>query len=172
LRDPQLPPLRLRVAGYLGELDRPYFEKIQERVRTWREPHRFEHLGEVDRASKIRFLQSLDVLSVPTVYRESKGLPALEALANAVPVVMPAHGAFPELIADTGGGVLHEPENPIDLAAQLKRLLLDPGHAQALGRAGQQAVRDRYNAAEMAQRTAELYAKLLPRPLPSLPAGR
>lgn len=160
LEDRQLPPLRLRVAGYLGDLDRPYLEGIRARVRSWRTPESFEFVGEVDRAGKISFLQSLDVLSVPTVYRESKGLSALEAMANAVPVVLPAHGAFPELVADTGGGVLHEPENPAALAEVLRGLLLDSDRATALGRQGQQAVRDRYRAEQMAEKTAAIYRRL------------
>lgn len=161
LGDPRLPPVRLRVAGYLGDLDRPYLEKIRERVRSWRTPERFDFVGEVDRAGKIAFLQSLDVLSLPTVYRESKGLSALEAMANAVPVVLPAHGAFPELIADTGGGLLHQPENPTALAAVLRELLLDSERATGLGQHGHQAIRDRYQAAQMAEKTAQLYRQLL-----------
>ena len=39
--------------------------------------------------------------------RESKGLAVLEAWANGVPAVLPAHGAFSELMADTGGGLLY-----------------------------------------------------------------
>jgi glycosyltransferase involved in cell wall biosynthesis len=161
MNDPEVPPIKLRVAGYLGELDRPYFETIRRRVQSWREPDRFEYLGEVNRSDKIAFLQSLDLFSLPTVYRESKGLPVLEALANAVPVVLPAHGAFPELVADTGGGVLHEPGNSAALAAEFKRLLLDRQRAVALGQAGQSVVRQRYHMAAMAARTAELYAGIV-----------
>ena len=43
----------------------------------------------------MRFLQTIDVLSVPTTYREPKGLYVLEALANGVPVVQPATAPFP-----------------------------------------------------------------------------
>ena len=60
----------------------------------------------------MRFLQGLDVLSVPTTYREPKGLYVLEALANGVPVVQPRHGSFPELIEATGGGLLVNPDDP------------------------------------------------------------
>ena len=63
----------------------------------------------VDRQGKLDFLASLHALSVPTVYREPKGLFVLEALACGVPVVQPAHGAFPEMIERTGGGILVEP---------------------------------------------------------------
>jgi glycosyltransferase involved in cell wall biosynthesis len=159
--DPQLPPLRLRAGGYLGDLDKPYLAKIQERVRSWRHPERFEYLGELNRADKIAALQSFDIFSMPTVYHESKGISVLEAMANAVPVVLPSHGTFPELIADTHGGVLHEPENADSLAAVLRALLLHPDEATRLGSAGQQAIQDRYHAAKMADLTAELYRSLL-----------
>ena len=59
------------------------------------------------------FLQSLDVLSVPTTYREPKGLYVLEAWANGVPVVQPRHGSFPELMEAAGGGLLDRfPDRP------------------------------------------------------------
>jgi glycosyltransferase involved in cell wall biosynthesis len=100
-------------------------------------------------------------MSVPTVYRESKGLSILEAWANAVPVVLPAHGTFPELIEDTGGGVLHEPENPQALAAALRQMILDPTVAAQQGLAAQQAIRDRYTDDVMARRTLDLYRSLV-----------
>ena len=58
----------------------------------------FEYFGTVDRDSKARFLQSIDVLSVPSGYHEPKGLYLLEAMASGVPVVQPNHGAFPEML--------------------------------------------------------------------------
>ena len=100
-------------------------------------------------------------MSVPTVYHESKGLSILEAWANAVPVVLPAHGTFPELIADTGGGILHEPENPQALAAALRETILDPTAAAMRGLAAQQAIRDRYTDDMMARRTLDLYRNLV-----------
>jgi glycosyltransferase involved in cell wall biosynthesis len=122
---------------------------------------RTELLGEIDRADKIRFLQSLDVLCVPTVYREPKGLFALEAMANGVPVVLPAHGSFPEMIEETGGGLLYEPESPADLTATLARLLDDADERRALGQRGQAAVHSRRGAGVMAQATAAVFAEVL-----------
>src|SRR4051812_14925087 len=82
-----LPPFRIRVAGYLGALDRPYLDAIEKRVATWNRPGAFSYVGELTRAEKISFLQSLDVMCLPTVYRESKGILVLEAWANEVAVV-------------------------------------------------------------------------------------
>jgi glycosyltransferase involved in cell wall biosynthesis len=152
-----LPPIRLVAAGYLGSSERPYLERIRRQLAGWGLADRFDYLGELDRTAKIAFLESLDVMSVPTVHRESKGLPILEAWASAVPVVLPDHGAFSELIHDTGGGLLCEPESLSALAAGLKRMLLDPEFASECGRRAQEAVRRRYNASLMAERTIELY---------------
>jgi glycosyltransferase involved in cell wall biosynthesis len=159
--DPTTPRFVLRAAGYLGEGDRVYLDKLKARAAAGPLAGRFEYLGELDRQQKIAFLQSLDVMSVPTVYRESKGLPALEAMANGVPVVLPDHGGFSEMIADTGGGLLCRPLDPRDLADKIGQLLRDPVTARALGLAGQQAIHDRYHARRMAEQTRQLYRVLV-----------
>ncbi|MEO7404296.1 MAG: glycosyltransferase family 4 protein, partial [Burkholderiales bacterium] len=156
-----LPRFVLHAAGYLGESDKPYLAAIESQIAASQLAGRFQYLGELDRAEKIAFLQSLDIFSTPTVYRESKGLPALEAMANAVPVVLPDHGSFAEMIADTGGGLLHRPLEATDLAEKLAELLNDPVKAKQLGLAGQMAIHDRYHAKAMAQQTRDLYRQIL-----------
>jgi glycosyltransferase involved in cell wall biosynthesis len=155
-----VPPFVVRAAGYLGDGDRAYLEKVNSLAANGALKGRFEYVGELDRAGKIAFLQSLDVFSTPTVYRESKGLPALEAMANGVPMVLPDHGSFPEMVADTGGGVLHRRHDVGDLAEKLGELLRDPERARQLGLAGQRAVHERYHAETMARQTLELYRRL------------
>ena len=160
VEDRRLPPVRVLVAGYLSPADRPYLAKIEDRLRRQGLADRFQYVGELSREEKIAFLQSLDVKALPTVYRESKGIPVLEAWANGVPVVVPAHGAFPELVRDTGGGLLCRPNDAVSLAEALAELLLDPVRAACLGRQAQEAVHGRYHAGLMAERTATLYRSL------------
>lgn len=148
---------RLRIAGYLGERDGEYFEGLMGQIRSWGIDGIVDYQGELDRRQKIEFLRSIHVLSVPTVYREPKGLFALEALACAVPVVQPAHGAFPEIVEDTGGGLLVEPDSPDALTAALRQLMDDPERRTGLGRAGFEAVHRDYNDVAMAARTVRLY---------------
>jgi glycosyltransferase involved in cell wall biosynthesis len=156
---PGTPPCRLRVSGWLGENNRPYFEKIKKALVKAGLADDFEHVESPDHAGKVRFLQSLDVLSVPTTYREPKGLYILEAWANGVPVVQPRHGSFPELIAATGGGLLVNPDDPEDLARGLSELLENGEQRAEMGRKGQAAVQQHFHAARMAQETAEVYGK-------------
>jgi glycosyltransferase involved in cell wall biosynthesis len=155
-----LPPIRLSAAGYLERSERSYLAGIKSQLAAAGLLAQFEYIGEVNRAEKVAFLRSLDVMSVPTVYRESKGLSVLEAWAAGVPVVLPKHGAFPELVADTGGGLLCEAENPAALAAALRRMIVDRSFAQPCGRKACEAVRQRYNGPLMARRTLQLYREI------------
>jgi glycosyltransferase involved in cell wall biosynthesis len=158
---PGAPRCRLHVSGWLGDNNRPYFHDLKERLRRDGLMDDFEHVECPDHASKVHFLQGLDVLSVPTTYREPKGLYVLEALANGVPVVQPRHGSFPELLEATGGGLLVAPDDPADLARGLQRLLEDAVLRDELGRKGQEAVRQRFTAEAMANATLDVFRKYL-----------
>jgi len=153
--------LLLKVAGYLGEKDRQYFENLQKQIAAWGLQDAVKYYGEVDRGGKINFLNSLHVLSVPTVYREPKGLFVLEALANGVPVVQPEHGAFPELLLSTGGGILVEPNSPKAIAEGIEKLMQDARLREQLGQKGKSAVERLFNDEVMAEATIEVYQHYL-----------
>ncbi|HID77895.1 MAG TPA: glycosyltransferase family 1 protein [Planctomycetaceae bacterium] len=157
--DPQLPPLEVAVAGYLDPKDRPYLKRIQRRLARHGCGRQLRYAGELDRPGKIAFLQSLDLFSLPSTHPESKGLAVLEAWANGVPAVLPAHGAFPEMMADTGGGVLCRPHDPQSLADALRRLILDPQKRTDCGRRAQQAVHQRYRDDRMARDVLAVYRR-------------
>lgn len=145
--------VRLRCGGWLGASDRPFFEEQIRKITTAGAIEAFDHLDLPDRASKVALLHSIDVFSVPSTYQECKGLYVLEALAAGVPVVQPAHGSFPELLASTGGGELVPPDDPEALATALRPLLLDPERRTGLGDRGRQGVLDRHRVAHMADAT-------------------
>lgn len=149
--------VRLRIAGYLGAADRPYCDKVRGFLRDQGLDGSTEFLGELTRSEKITYLHSLDCLSVPTVYRESKGLYILEALACGVPVVQPRHGSFPELIEQTGGGVLYDPTGAAALSDALAQLMDDRALRARLGKRGRESVLTSFNADVMAERTWSLY---------------
>ncbi len=141
---PECASLRLRIAGYLGARDVAYKDECLAKLQQAGVADRVDFVGEVDLEGKLAFLRSIDILSVPTVYHESKGIFVLEALADGVPVVQPRHGSFPEVIEATGGGVLVEPGSTDGLVEGIRRLVVDPDERRALGRHGQQAVRERF----------------------------
>ncbi|MEO8497115.1 MAG: glycosyltransferase family 4 protein [Planctomycetota bacterium] len=155
--------VRLEIAGWLGENNRSYAEAEFAKLRAAGLQDHFHYAGSIDREEKLAFLQRLDVFSVPTTYREPKGLFVLEALAAGVPVVLPSHGAFPELLAATGGGRLVAPNDPLALADELERTLFDQPARHRLGQEGAKAVHERYNAEVMARATLDVLSEFFPR---------
>ncbi len=153
---PGAPATKLCASGWLGENHRPYFDEQLAKLRAAGFASDFEYVESKDHAAKVRFLRSLDVLSVPTVFLEPKGLYVLEAWANGVPVVQPAHGSFPELIEATGGGVLVPPNDADALARGWKELLVDPAKRKELGERGRLAVWESFTAERMAEATVRL----------------
>ena len=145
----------------MGEESRGYLAEIEAKLGAAGLGGEFRYHGTLDRAEKIHFLQGLDVVSVPSPYVEPKGLYLLEALANGVPFVQPAHGAFPEIQERTGGGVLTEPGDTQQLAEALLGLARDPERRRELGRRGAAAaVQERFGVARMAERTEALLSAL------------
>lgn len=153
----EIPDARLEVAGYLAPEHEKYLRDCERVLTDAGLGAEFRYRGVVDREHKISFLKSLDVLSVPATYVEPKGLFLLEAMACGVPVVQPRHGAFPEIIAKTGGGLLVEPNDPDSLAAGLAKVYREPELAEQLSVSGFEGVREFYSVARMADRAVEVY---------------
>lgn len=143
-------PAELRVAGYLPPEHSSWLAALKAK-------HGFRYEGSPDLEGKIRFLQSVDVLSVPTEYHEPKGLSILEAMANGTPVVQPAHGAFVEILGKTRGGLLTESGCAMDLASKLDALANDRDALRELGRQAAEGVRRHYTLSRMAESTAEVF---------------
>ncbi len=153
---PQMSQVRLAVAGWLGKQHRDYWQEQLEKLAAAGLSQRLDYHGSVDRAGKLQFLQSIDVLCVPTTYHEPKGLFVLEGLAAGVPYVQPAHGAFPEMHARHGGGYLFDPETPHALADRMLEVLSDIDALRQLGSEGRQKLLANDTNQHAAQRLVEM----------------
>lgn len=150
----RLPGLKLRIGGSLSPGDEAFVEAQREKLAKAGASGDVEILPNLDRARKLAFFRSLTVFSVPATYGEAFGLFVLEALASGVPVVLPRHGAFPELVEALGGGRLCAPDDPKALADAIVDVVSDPARARALGEAGRQAVQAGYTVEHMARNVA------------------
>lgn len=129
-------PVRLHVAGWQGPQHDSYVNDLQQQLERAGAGDRFRFHGSPDLAGKKRFLEQLDILSVPTDYADPKGLFVLEAWAVGLPVVQPSHGAFSELLAKGQGGLLFPPGDVPALVTQLRRLASSAEERDQLGVAG------------------------------------
>jgi len=152
---------RLRIAGTQTREDERFVNGLRGRLRAADCEQWVEFLPNLDLVEKQAFLRTLSVFSVPATYGESFGLYILEALASGVPVVQPAHAAFPELIEATGGGILCKPDDPEALALALEEALAEPARLADMGRCGMQVVRERFTSEAMARAFAEACQRVI-----------
>jgi glycosyltransferase involved in cell wall biosynthesis len=78
-------------------------------------------------------------------------------MARCVPVVQPAHGAFPELLQLSAGGTLVPPDDAPALAQAMHELLTNPPRRKQLGDAGRQAIRAGFTDEHMARGMLKVY---------------
>jgi glycosyltransferase involved in cell wall biosynthesis len=165
----ELAEARLEAAGYMAADCKPYLEEIQKHLKQAGLDGEFHYRGVLDRAEKIAFLRKLDVMSLPATYDEPKGVSLLEAMACGVPLVQPRRGAFTEIVENTGGGLLVQPDDPESLAAGILKIVKDRRLAEELSANGFRGVREQYTAVNMADRVLEAYESVIC-PTPSIPA--
>ena len=147
---------RLLWGGYLGPKDARWHAELARRAGSWG-----EFRPDVSREDKVAMLDRMDVMSVPGVYPEPKGLYLLEAWARGVPVVQPRHGSYVELLQAAEGGVLVEPRNAGALADGLAELLGDQDKRTKSGRAGWEVVREKFLDRHMAEGMVSVYERAM-----------
>jgi glycosyltransferase involved in cell wall biosynthesis len=147
-----IPRLKLRVGGAKTPLDEKYVDGLQKKIAEAGLTSRVEWHPNLDFKDKVHFFHDLTVFSVPATYGEAFGLYVIEAAASGVPFVQPDHGAFPELLAATEGGVLCKPDDPKALADALENLLKDDVLREKMSRVAMAKVRQEFTATRMAER--------------------
>ena len=154
---PNFENARLVIAGWNCNLKNRYLADQLATLRSAGAEHAVELRGEVDRAGKLDFFESVDLLCVPTTYEEPKGLFALEAMAAGIPAVLPNYGVFPELGNDNSGVHLVPNNDPAAISTTLARLLADPSQRRESGAAGRRVIQSNHSAEVMAKRTLQVY---------------
>lgn len=147
-----VPRVKLRIGGAKTPIDEKYVADLQRKIKAAGLEKRVEWHPNVSFKDKVHFFHDLTVFSVPATYGEAFGLYVVEAVSSGVPVVQPDHGAFPELIAATEGGVLCKADDVKALADALETLLNDGELRDRLSRTGVARVRQEFTATRMAER--------------------
>ena len=83
--------------------------------------------GAVPHSEVRRIFAAMDALVFPSVWEETSGIGAREALAAGVPVIASRIGGVPESVRDGVNGLLFTPGDVADLSRQIRRLAEEPG---------------------------------------------
>jgi glycosyltransferase involved in cell wall biosynthesis len=146
-----VPRVKLKIGGAKTAGDEKYLAGLRAKLKEAGCAQRVEWQPNVSFNEKVKFFRDLTVFSVPATYGEAFGLYILESIASGVPVVQPRHGAFPELIEVTQGGVLCEPDEVKSLADALEATLMDGQQREKLIHQGMARVRSEFSAVKMAE---------------------
>lgn len=112
-------------------------------------------------------LHALDLFVLSSKH-EGFGLVLLEAMAAQKPIVATRVSAIPEVVQDGETGLLVSPTDLADdgadataLAKAIHQLLADPERAKKMGQAGHKRLKSQFTVERMADKTYNLYLKLL-----------
>jgi glycosyltransferase involved in cell wall biosynthesis len=157
----KIPDLHLHVSGgYTGD-DKPFIDKQISKLKAKGLNSFVKIYPEFHGDSKEEFFSSVDVVSVPVRKFDGYGLYLLEANAAGVPVLQPATGAFPEIIAMTGGGLTYEPDTVNGLSDALLKLFNDKALMIELGIKGRENVAKELSLEKMSAGLSEVYKNVV-----------
>jgi glycosyltransferase involved in cell wall biosynthesis len=160
VRSGEFPNIHLLAGGYVSRAYDVYVNAIRKTIKNNGLEDRIKLLGTLERAEKLDFFRQIDVFSVPAVYPDPKGISILEALASGIPVVQPEHGAYPEWVKATQGGLLHRPHDSLDLAQKLAFLLRNEDLRNQMSQHARQAAWEKFSSEQMAAATLEVFQQL------------
>jgi glycosyltransferase involved in cell wall biosynthesis len=156
----EFPELKLRACGGFTGEDKPFITKQIKKIKQHGLKEYFELYDEFMGNGKIDFLKAVDIISVPVNKYDGYGLYIIEANSAGIPVVMPYTGAFPEILAYTGGGIVYSPDTVDELAKNLATLINDKEKIAKLGAKGKKGVAENLSMERMSVGISNLYNKL------------
>jgi starch synthase len=117
----------------------------------------------LERPEVVQLLTHATVFVCPSVY-EPLGIVNLEAMACETAVVATSVGGIPEVVVDGETGLLVPAADPGALARAVNELVVDPERAAEMGKAGRRRAVEEFSWRAVAERTAELYERLVHTP--------
>jgi glycosyltransferase involved in cell wall biosynthesis len=115
------------------------------------------------RSDIVRFMAAADIFAMPS-FLEPFGIVFTEAMAMKLPVVALNNGGTKEVVEHGKDGLLSEPGSIATLANNLVTLLRDPALRERMGDYGREQVAKRFTIEHLAEKVAEIYAKLARNP--------
>ncbi len=112
-----------------------------------------------------KFYQNARMVVVPSIWYETFGLVAAEAMSYGIPVVASRFGALKSTVKDGVSGLLFEMNNADDLAEKITTIWNDPELAKKLGEGGRREVKERFDPASQMDLLMDVYKKAIADPV-------
>jgi len=148
----QYPDVELIIIGV--PVDPDYVKNVLQLIRTLGLETHVKYVGYLPQAHQ--YFECIDIGVVPSVYAESFGIVAIEAMRYAKPVVAARTGGLKEIVVDGETGYLVAPRDSEALAAALKKLLASPSLRESMGQEGKKRFLSLYITSKMVDRYYQL----------------
>jgi glycosyltransferase involved in cell wall biosynthesis len=147
----RLPHIPVRLAG-----EGPLMPNILRNA-----PRNAAFIGSLNHDEMPAFYRKARMLVVPSVWFETFGLVAAEAMGYGLPVIASRIGGLPEIVDDGVTGLLFEPGNVEDLTSKIKMLWETPDLCRQMGQAGREKVMREYNDDVYYKRLVAVYERAI-----------
>lgn len=118
---------------------------------------RVELLGVVPERDKVELYRKAKIVVVPSIFNESFGIVALEAMATGRPVIASRVGGLEDVVVNGETGILVEPGSEEKLAEAIETLLEDEAYRRKLGAKARRLVEERYSWDTIVDRIIDVY---------------
>jgi glycosyltransferase involved in cell wall biosynthesis len=161
MKNRRIPSLDLHICGGYTADNKTFINEQLKKLRKSGFDDRVKLYPSFSGKQKEEFFNSINLMSVPVRKYDAYGLYILTANSAGVPVVQPATGAYPEIIEQTGGGVLYSPDTVQKLGDTICETLEDSEKINEMGKRGRAAIEGKLSSASMAEKIFKSYNEVL-----------
>lgn len=159
----QRPGLRLIFVGpdrglLLASGETVHFEQFVKSLNDPNLSHAISYRGQLG-ANDVAALRPTALLTIVASRRESQGYTALEAMLQACPVVCTDTSGLSEVVEHGVTGLKALPEDPNDLAEQIRLIVDNPALGRSLGLAGREYVLNNHGPSTVVAQTVDVYRR-------------
>ncbi len=158
---PEFKDVLLKVTGGKTSDDDKFLKKQMRKLKQNGFENDIEFIDDFRTEVLHKFFNKLTVLSVPVLKGEAFGRYQLEALASGIPIVQPALGAFPEIVKESQGGHIYEPNTPDALALKLAEILSDKEELNKISIKGRESIINKYNSYKLTKDMLTIYENVI-----------
>ncbi|MDI1232168.1 MAG: glycosyltransferase family 4 protein [Methylobacter sp.] len=133
----------------------------QEQVETWKQAGIIKPVGHV--VDMAELLKSIDIMVLPSFYREGVPRSLIEAAAAGLPIVTTDAPGCRDIVENGVNGFLVPVRDSNALAEALRKILEDPALASRMGEAGRSKALAEFDERLVFEKTVEVYRELVPK---------
>ncbi len=138
----------------------------QEQVELWQQSDIVKLIGHIDNMAEL--LKSIDIMVLPSFYREGVPRSLIEAAAAGLPIVTTDSPGCRDIVDDGVNGFLVSVRDSGALVEALRKILDDPLLASEMGKAGRGKVLAEFDEQLVFDKTIGVYRQLVPSFLPNV----